>query len=175
MEKIYLIGMPGSGKSTLGKKLAKELKIKFIDLDSFIEKKENCSITDIFKYEGEAYFRNVESTSLLEVSELNEPCLVSLGGGTPCFNNNMELILASGISVYIKANEKILLNRLENAKSQRPLFWGLTKTEIEIKLTQLIANRAPFYEKANIVVSAANMNEKDIARIISEFKKNQAS
>ena len=175
MEKIYLIGMPGSGKSTLGKKLAKELKIKFIDLDSFIEKKENCSISDIFKYEGETYFRNVESTYLKEVTEINESCLVSLGGGTPCFNNNMDLILASGISVYIKANEKILLNRLENAKSQRPLFWGLTKTEIETKLTQLITNRSPFYEKANIVINAANLNEKAIAGIIREFKKNQAS
>lgn len=175
MKKIYLIGMPGSGKSTIGKKIAKELKLNFIDLDAFIEKKENCSINDIFKYQGEKYFRQVESTYLKEVSELTGPCVISLGGGTPCFNENMEIILASGLSLYIKANEKILLNRLENAKSQRPLFWGLTKAEIETKLSQLIESRSVFYEKANIVVSAANMNEKDIVRTINEFNSSQDS
>ncbi|MDP2385187.1 MAG: shikimate kinase [Bacteroidota bacterium] len=170
MKKIYLIGMPGSGKTTIGKKIARELKLDFIDLDSFIEKKENCSIHDIFKYQGEKYFRQVESTYLKEVSEINSRYVVSLGGGTPCFNDNMDVVLASGLSVYIKANEKILLNRLENAKSQRPLFWGLTKVEIEKKLSQLIESRSPFYDRANIIIHAANMNEKDIVRAINDYK-----
>ena len=170
MKKIYLIGMPGSGKTTIGKKIARELKLDFLDLDSFIEKKENCSIQDIFKYQGENYFRQVESTYLKEVAEINTQQVVSLGGGTPCFNNNMDVVLASGLSVYIKANEKILLNRLENAKSQRPLFWGLTKVEIEKKLSQLIESRSPFYDRANIIIHAANMNEKDIVRAIKEYK-----
>jgi shikimate kinase len=169
MKRIYLIGMPGSGKTTIGKRLAKELTFDFIDLDSFIEKEENCSISEIFKYQGEKYFREIESDYLKKISERQQTGVVSVGGGTPCFNNNIEVLCATGIVVYIKANEKILLNRLENAKSQRPLFWGLTKAEIEKKLQQLIEVRAPFYEKAHISISAANMNEKDIAKAIKEY------
>jgi shikimate kinase len=82
----------------------------------------------------------------------------------------MDIILSNGISLYIKANEKILLNRLENAKSQRPLFWGLTKQEIEQKLIQLIEIRSPFYKRATLEINGANADEKEIAKIIREHQ-----
>jgi shikimate kinase len=166
MKKIYFLGMPGCGKSTIGKKVAKELGYSFTDLDNYIEKKENCTIRDLFNYQGEAYFRKIEATCLEELSKSGKKIVISLGGGTPCFFNNMELINRTGLSIYIKANEKILLNRLENAKSKRPLFWGLTQKEIEEKLVKLIEARSPFYEKATLTVNAINLNEKEIAELI---------
>jgi shikimate kinase len=168
MKKIYFLGMPGCGKSTIGKKVARELGWAFTDLDNYIEKKENCTIKDIFNYEGEAYFRRIEATCLEELSKSEKKMVISLGGGTPCFFDNMELINRNGLSIYIKANEKILLNRLENAKSKRPLFWGLTQKEIEEKLMRLIETRSPFYEKAALTVSAINLDEKEIAALIRQ-------
>ncbi|MCD6065876.1 MAG: shikimate kinase [Bacteroidetes bacterium] len=172
MKKIYFLGMPGCGKSTIGKRVAKELGYSFIDLDTYIEKKENCSIKDIFNYQGEEYFRQTEALHLKDLSILEKDCVISLGGGTPCFYNNMDIVRRTGFSIYIKANEKILLNRLENARSKRPLFWGLTQKEIEQKLIKLIETRSPYYEKAELTVNAANLNEKEIVVLI---RRHQAS
>lgn len=169
-DKIFLMGMPGSGKTTIGKKLAKSMNYEFIDLDQFIEKSENCSINDIFRHQGEDYFRNAETKYISEIALKKEKTVISLGGGTPCFNDNMNLLLKSGLCIYIRANEKLLLNRLENAKSQRPLFWGLTKQEIENKLLQLITIRTPFYEKAHITVDASSLQEKKIMELIKNYR-----
>jgi shikimate kinase len=168
-DKIFLMGMPGSGKTTVGKRLAKALAYEFIDLDQYIEKRENCSINDIFRHQGENYFRTAETDAIKEVSLLKSKTIVSLGGGTPCFNNNIDLLLESGLCVYIKASDKLLLNRLENAKSQRPLFWGLTKQEIEKKLQQMINARAPFYEKAHLTTEAVNFQEKELIALINSY------
>lgn len=168
-DKIFLMGMPGSGKTTVGKRLSKSLGYHFIDLDQFIEKRENCSINDIFRHQGESYFRNAESEALKVISTENAKAVISLGGGTPCFNNNIEFLLSIGLCIYIKASDKLLLNRLENAKSQRPLFWGLTKQEIENKLQQMINSRAPFYEKAHITTDAANFQEKELIALINAY------
>lgn len=168
-DKIFLMGMPGSGKTTVGKRLAKAMGYEFIDLDQYIEKRENCSVNDIFRHQGEDYFRTSETASIKEVSLLNKKIIVSLGGGTPCFNNNIELLLKTGLCVYIKATDKLLLNRLENAKSQRPLFWGLTKQEIENKLLQMINSRSVFYEKAHIQLDAANFQEKKLVDLIEQY------
>ncbi len=166
-DKIFLMGMPGSGKTTVGKRLAKAMGYDFVDLDQYIEKRENCSINDIFRHQGEAYFRNAETEALKEISFLTNKTIVSLGGGTPCYNNNIDFLLQAGLCIYIKASDKLLLNRLENAKSQRPLFWGLTKQEIEKKLQQMIDARAPFYEKAHLTTEAVNFQEKELIALIN--------
>jgi len=169
-DKIFLMGMPGSGKTTVGKRLAKAMGYEFIDLDQYIEKRENCSINDIFRHQGETYFRTAETDAIKEVSLLKTKIIVSLGGGTPCFNNNIELLLKAGLCIYIHATEKLLLNRLENAKSQRPLFWGLTKQEIEKKLLQMIDARTPFYEKAHLTTEAVSFQEKNLIEEINKYK-----
>lgn len=168
-DKIFLMGMPGSGKTTVGKRLAKAMGYDFVDLDQYIEKRENCSINDLFRHQGETYFRTAETEALKEISKKTGQTIISLGGGTPCYNNNIEFLLQAGICIYIKASEKLLLNRLENAKSQRPLFWGLTKQEIEKKLQLMINARAPFYEKAHLNAEAANFEEKKLIEEISKY------
>lgn len=170
MNKIYFLGMPGCGKSTIGKKVARLMKYSFIDLDKYIEEKENCSIHDLFNYQGEEYFRKAESNYLKQLSLEEKKTVISLGGGTPCFFDNMEIVLTSGLAIYIHANEKLLLNRLKNAKSQRPLFWGLTEKEIEAKLQQMISVRKPFYERAQLTIDAVNMNENEIATQIRNYQ-----
>lgn len=168
-DKIFLMGMPGSGKTTVGKRLAKAMAYDFVDLDQYIEKRENCSINDIFRHQGEAYFRNSETEAIKEISLLTSKMIISLGGGTPCYNNNIDSLIKAGLCIYIKASEKLLLNRLENAKSQRPLFWGLTKQKIEKKLQQMINARAPFYERAHLTTEAVNFQEKNLIEEINKY------
>lgn len=139
--------MPGSGKSTWGKKLANALKYTFIDLDEMIEEKEGMSIENIFAQKGENYFRKIEHTCLLETSVLNG-VLVSTGGGCPCYFSNMQLMNNAGITIYINTNKGILVDRILNGKKQRPLFFSLLKPEIEAKIDELLINRIGYYNQA---------------------------
>lgn len=139
--------MPGSGKSTWGKKLASVLRYSFIDLDVLIEQNEQQSIAGIFAQKGEEHFRNLEYQYLLKTLNINN-VVISCGGGTPCYNNNMNLINENGISIYLNAKKGILLDRILNAKKQRPLFFNLTRPEIEKKIEELLALRIPYYKLA---------------------------
>lgn len=139
--------MPGSGKSTWGKKLANALQYSFIDLDELIELNEQQSIEQIFEEKGEDFFRNLEHQYLLKTINMNN-VVISCGGGTPCHNNNMNLINENGISVFINAKNGILVDRILNAKKQRPLFLYLNKPQIEKKVEELLLQRMPFYEQA---------------------------
>jgi shikimate kinase len=115
----------GSGKSTLAKKMAKKLNRSFYDLDHEIEKVVGLTVSQMFDQNGENYFRGLESKVLKEILENNELIVLSVGGGTPCFYDNMQLINNSGVSVYLKYNAGILTSRLMNAKVKRPLIKGL--------------------------------------------------
>lgn len=139
--------MPGSGKSTWGKKLANALKYSFIDLDEMIEEKEGMSIENIFATKDEDYFREIEHKCLLETSLLNN-VLVSTGGGCPCYFNNMQIINNIGISLYLNVNKGILIDRILHAKKQRPLFFNLLKPEIEKKIDELLLKRTMYYNEA---------------------------
>ncbi len=139
--------MPGSGKSTWGKKLANALQYSFIDLDEMIVQNEQQSISSIFESKGEDYFRNLEHQYLLKTITLNK-VVISCGGGTPCYHNNMNLINENGVSIYINAKKGILVGRILNAKRQRPLFLDLDKQQIEKKMEELLAQRNVFYEQA---------------------------
>lgn len=165
--KIVLLGYMGSGKSVIGKILSKEMKINFIDLDSYIEKKENKTIKDIFKTKGEIYFRKIEKKYLKEIMFLDINAVVSLGGGTPCFGNNMELVLKKGVSFYLKASAKTLAERLRAETVQRPLL-----STIRANITEYIAKhlfeRSAFYEKANYTIDA----EKTPNQIVEQIKAN---
>lgn len=162
--RVYLIGYMGVGKTTIGKKLAKRLGLKFIDLDSRMTDGEYASINQIMENIGEDYFRKIEQQYLEEVSE-KHGVLISTGGGTPCFFNNMELINETGVSVYLKMDRKSLVNRLKNGMNNRPLIKGKTLEELDLFVSQHLTEREPFYEKANIKVDALNMNSDKIEEL----------
>ncbi len=149
--KIVLVGLPGSGKSTFGKQLARQLNFVFVDLDQLIEKEEGCSIPEIFHNEGEGGFRKLESKYLSQVLAGIDGFVLSSGGGTPCFNDNMQLINAEGISVFLDVPIDEIKRRLLNSQLEdRPLFTGLDQGELTLKLKSLYEERLPFYEQAKI-------------------------
>ncbi len=129
--KIVLLGYMASGKSTIGREISKKLDMKFIDLDDYISKREKTSISEIFKVKGEIYFRRIENLYLSEILNSKDSIILSLGGGTPCYSNNMELILNSeASSIYIKASIKTLVARLTSEKNKRPLVADLENDKL---------------------------------------------
>ena len=165
---IVLLGYMASGKSTIGREISKKLDMKFIDLDNYISEQEKSSISEIFKVKGEIYFRKIESTYLTEILNSKERFILSLGGGTPCYGNNMELIQNSEVkSVYIQASIKTLVARLILEKSKRPLVAALENNQITEFVAKHLFERRFFYEQANITV---NTDNKSIAEIIAEAR-----
>ena len=160
-KRIYLIGFMGSGKSTFGKKLAKELALPFIDLDKEIEVKANCSITDIFKYLGEDTFRKMESDTLHELSD-REEFVMATGGGTPCYFNNIEHINNNGTSIYIELDIQSIYNRLSQAKNIRPTIKDKKEEELLQFIKEKIEERKPIYEKADLIINGLSVNLKEV-------------
>lgn len=159
----------GSGKSTTGKKLATQLKVDFYDLDAIIEKKEGKTIQQLFEEIGEHDFRELESKALKQlVKLLCKNSVISLGGGTVCFNDNLSFIKENGVLVYLKANAKTLFNRLVNAKSERPLLKGKTEEELLSFIEENLQGREPFYSQANIQSDIINLS---IESLISQIEK----
>jgi len=151
--KVYIIGYMGSGKTTVGRKLASRLNIPFYDLDSLIQKETNKSIEDIFNEEGESYFRELESQILKKYSEADN-FIFSTGGGTPCFNKNMEFINNQGISIYLKSSPEFLVSRLQFAKTIRPIIQGKSFEELHSFITNHLADREVFYNQAHHTINA---------------------
>lgn len=146
--RIFLIGFMGSGKSYTGKRLAKALKYPFIDLDEWIETKNQQKISEIFAEKGEAAFRLVEQAALKEMLSYTK-VVISCGGGTPCFFDNLDWMKQNGLTIYLKTPVEILVNRLENEKAHRPLLQKMENLSqfIETKLKE----REPFYCNASII------------------------
>lgn len=152
----------GSGKSTLGKKLANKLNLPFLDLDQLIEEKEGKTIAEIFSQQGEAHFRDLETTVLKQTINQHQGFVLALGGGTPIFNNNMDLVNQNGTSVYLKYNAGMLSSRLLIAKQQRPLIAGKNETELKQFVTDLLSQRELFYLQSRVVVEGNNITVRDI-------------
>jgi shikimate kinase len=153
MKNIFLIGMPSSGKSTLGRLLAKALNFTFVDMDERIEVKEVSSIPDIFKIKGEDYFRKVESEVLKQIKP-NQQLVISTGGGVPCFFDNMEFIKANGTSIFLDVPPTILAKRIMNSTANnRPLI-DKNKSENEVlqDIENRYQNRLKFYQQADLQV-----------------------
>ena len=157
MQRIFLIGYMGAGKTTLGRLLAQRMHLDFIDLDHFIEARYRKKITDLFTEKGEEGFRRLEQIVLTEVSSF-ENVIVSTGGGTPCFANNMQVMLQSGIVIYLKASAKSLFSRLVIAKSQRPLLSKLTDTALLDFIAENLAIRNPYYSQAHLTFNAEKLD-----------------
>lgn len=148
--KIVLIGYMASGKSTIGKILAKELNLSFIDLDHYISDREQMSISEIFTQKGEIYFRKIETKYLLEVLEKEQEFILSLGGGTPCYGNNMEIILNSdAASVYLKASIPTITERIRTGKRKRPLVAHLSNEELPEFIGKHLFERQFYYLQSN--------------------------
>lgn len=161
-QRIYIIGMPGSGKSTVGKSLAKKLSWAFIDLDQMIALHEQMNIDTIFEQKGEAYFRRVEHTTLLQTKNLNK-VVISCGGGTPAFENNMDWINKNGLSIYLNASVSLLESRIIQSKTVRPLFKNLEKEQIEKKITKLFDQRKKYYCQAALLITLPLKSVKSLA------------
>ncbi|MGB2225803.1 MAG: shikimate kinase [Polaribacter sp.] len=148
--KIVLIGYMASGKSTIGKILAKELNLSFIDLDHYISDREQMSIPEIFTQKGEIYFRKIETKYLLEVLKKEQEFILSLGGGTPCYGNNMEIILNSdAASVYLKASIPTITERIRTGKRKRPLVAHLSNEELPEFIGKHLFERQFYYLQSN--------------------------
>ncbi len=164
--KIFLIGFMGSGKSTLAKKLANRINYSFLDLDEEIERIEKRSVAEIFEKEGESYFRELETNLLNKLKTFETNQVIALGGGTPCFNNNMELIHQIGFSVYLKYNSGILANRLLNSKTKRPLITNKNQEELKAFIDFLLQEREQFYLKANLIIEGTNITAKQVIDLL---------
>lgn len=164
-KRIYLIGFMGSGKSTFGKKLAKELGLPFIDLDKEIELKAKCSISDIFKYLGEDTFRKMESETLHELST-REEFVMATGGGAPCYFNNIEHINKNGTSIYLELDPQSIFNRLANAKNIRPTIKDKKDEELINFIKEKLAEREAIYKQASITINGLSINPKEVVSIL---------
>lgn len=166
-EKIFLIGFMGCGKSTHGKKLAKILNRPFIDLDNYIEKKEEATVDAIFKSKGEDYFREKESEYLKQVVNRYATSVVSLGGGAACFHNNISLILKAGLVIYIEMPADSLQYRLSQSATARPLMQDKTAEESLEFIKNLLRKREPYYVQAHVTLNGINLTAEKIKEAIS--------
>ncbi|MBQ8593889.1 MAG: shikimate kinase [Bacteroidaceae bacterium] len=150
MRRLIIVGYMGSGKTTLGKWLAKKLKLEFIDLDWYIEARYHKTISELFAQRGEEGFRQIEKNMLHEVAEF-ENVIISAGGGTPCFFDNMQYMNRQAETIYLQATTETLLTHLNMGKSTRPLVAGKTEEELKEFIETSLAKRAAFYEQAHII------------------------
>ena len=149
MRRIFLIGYMGAGKTTIGKELSKQSGLSFIDLDHFMEGRYRKTVRQIFEEKGEEAFRQIEKKALHEVADF-ENVVISTGGGTPCFFDNMAYMNSIGTTVYLKASPQSLSDRLEHCRPNRPLLKGLSGAGLTHFVKASLTERAPFYEQAHI-------------------------
>jgi shikimate kinase len=165
--KIFLIGMPGSGKTTTGKLLAEKLKLPFVDLDVEIEKSEGQPINQIFEKKKEKYFREIESTMLKSFCSSPNSFVMSTGGGAPCFHDNMEKMNDSGKTIFLDVPAKEIANRLVKTNlNDRPLFAKLSSDQLKDKIEFLRSQRISFYKKAKYIFEG---NDISVESIISKI------
>ena len=149
--KIYLIGMPGSGKTTLGLQLASDLMLDFVDLDAEIVKHEGMPVPDIFQGKGEAYFRQVESDVLHEWAASSKSFVMATGGGAPCFLQGIEVINQTGLSIFLDVDFSEIMRRISSA-THRPLLRASDDNERRTRLMKLLDTRLPVYRRAKITL-----------------------
>lgn len=156
---IFLIGYMASGKTTLGRALARKLGHRFIDLDFYIEQRFRRSIPEIFAANGEDGFREIEARMLREAGEFCDT-VVSCGGGTPCHADNMDYMLAHGTTIWLDAGVECICRRLTTAKTRRPIVEGKTAEELPGFITSHLAPRLPYYRRAEIRISSERLESR---------------
>ena len=166
---IYIIGFMGSGKSTAGRRLAMSLGWAFVDLDRKIEEVAGKTIPQIFSDDGEGKFRELE-TSVLQSLRSEVKTVISTGGGTPCHGDNMDIMLATGLTVYLKMTPVQLTSRLLESTGQRPLLKNIPDDKLNEFISKKLASREKWYNKANVTLEGKNL---DINLLTSLIKNSQ--
>ena len=163
---VFIVGYMGSGKSTFGKRLARQIDYDFIDLDKLFEETYKICISNFFTKYGEEMFRNIEHELLLK--NLAHPnTVVSCGGGTPCYFDNMDLMNTAGLTVYLRLTPAALANRLESSRKERPLLQYLPGIDLQGKICNHLQQRESFYLKARMIVDGMSINmEETTAKIL---------
>lgn len=171
MNRIFLIGYMGAGKTTVGKALAKSLGTGFYDLDWYIENRMRKTVKQIFDASGEDGFRRIEHNMLHEVGEF-ENVVISCGGGTPCFFDNMDYMNGQGDTVYLKASPEVLYKHLKMGKTVRPLLLNKTPDEVRAFIEKQLGEREQFYSKAKYTLDVNLLDNYDKIKIsVDKVKK----
>ena len=167
--RIFLIGYMGSGKSKTAESLSKLLNYPVLEMDSEIEKQEGMTVSKIFQTQGQEWFREKEKQVLHSIVSF-ENIIVSTGGGTPCYFDNMDWMNEHGLTVYLEANAGLLFHRLASNKKGRPLIEDLSDVDLMEQITGHLIHRIPFYKKSKITFPASDMNVKRLAEVILNSK-----
>lgn len=163
MKKIFIVGMPGSGKSTMAKYLSSETSFKYLDLDEEIELKSKKSVSKIFEIDGEESFRVLEKETLDEIIQKEEKFILATGGGTPSYDDNMEKMNENGITIFLNTSPEILIERISR-KNKRPLF---NSTNVREKVSKIFDERIKFYKRSKHTI--INNNREKALYIINSY------
>lgn len=159
----------GAGKTTAGRELAQELELEFIDLDHFIQARYQKTVNQLFQEVGESEFRIIEKNMLKEVGEF-ENVVISSGGGTPCFFDNMDYMNKVGTTIYLKATPEALSSRLNVCKDKRPLIKDKDEDELYRFVVESLKKREPFYLKAKIIFESEELvTREDVKKYVQQI------
>ncbi len=164
--RVFLIGFMASGKSSVGKKLAKKIGLPFVDLDDYIEEKYNTTIRSLIYNKGMDKFREIEKQSLETIINKNENILISTGGGTSCYFDNMKLMNETGVTIYLEVDIHTLVDRLMHAKKDRPLIWGKSREDLTVYAKDLLGRRQVYYRKAMHTISGKNLKIESLVNLL---------
>lgn len=165
---VVLLGYMGCGKSTVGQILAKNLKTNFLDLDDYIEQKQNTSISEIFNTKGELFFRTIESDAVKQLCHNSDSLVLALGGGTPCYSDTMQFLVnhPNVKTVFLNLSIKNLSDRLIHEKAKRPLIANLNDADIPEFIAKHLFERSFYYNQAELIIQTENLSVSEItARI----------
>lgn len=165
---IFLVGFMGSGKTHWGRIWAEKFRFSFVDLDYEIEKAFGMSIESIFEKHSEEKFRELEKYHL-QKNENKKNLLVSCGGGTPCFLENMDWMLQNGIVIYLKASERYILERVMEETDKRPLLKKVNESELLFFIQKTLKEREPVYKRAHYILRAENLKAESLKKILDEL------
>lgn len=163
---LSLIGYMGSGKSRIAQCLHRKTGLELVDLDAYIAKKIGSTIPEIFQKKGEIFFRREERNALEELLATKERCILSLGGGTPCYYNNIEVINNYSTSVYLRAKIPTLAERLTRQKNRRPLIANISDEDLPEFIAKHLFERNMFYNQAKFTIDTDGKKPEEIAQEI---------
>lgn len=171
MRPIILVGFMGSGKTTVGKELASVLGCPFTDTDQVIENSEGVPVSQIFAEKGENYFRELEKDIVENLDDTHFE-VIAVGGGLPCYNGLMDVLNKKGFTVYLKADEELLFERLWHEMEERPLIEGMGEHELKAFISRKLMEREPYYQQALITILSTESTVSDIIRQLPPHQKN---
>ena len=169
--KIFLIGFMGSGKTHWGRQLSAKLNLPFYDLDTVIIEKEQRSVAEIFAEKGEEYFRYLEKGTLEAIVDGQERFILSCGGGTPCFFNNIEFMKKNGKVIWLNTSIDMLTERLTRERKSRPLISDVEEEELRRYIVRKLSERRMYYQQADVTVNEESITLDELTRLLFENEK----